>query len=75
MRPFEIIRVGDIVITDFVLSFSGYVFPAWKKILLDDFKHQLINDAPDNPSGKIYLLRGKQRTRRLIGEQQYPLRG
>lgn len=70
MRPFEIIWVGDIVITDFVLSFSGRVFPAWKKALLDDFKHQLINEAPDKPSERIYLLRGKQRTRRLIGEQQ-----
>lgn len=70
IKPFEIIQVGDIITTDFVLSFSGHIFPAWKKSLLDDFKHQIIDHSSDKPSGKIYLLRGKQRTRRLIGEQQ-----
>ena len=74
-KPFETVRVQDLVVADFQLSFSEQPFPAWKRLLLTDFKHKALTsgkavESTTQSNKKIYLLRGKQRIRRLIGEER-----
>lgn len=68
MSAFRLMGVKDLLIADFVSR--GRTFPDWKKQLLDEFKDRVIKSAPSEAFRKVYLLRGKQRKRRLIGEER-----
>lgn len=64
---FEIIKAEDLVIADYFSSEKH--FPLWKKILLKEFKIQILSrNSSWRKSDKIYLYRGKQKRRQLIGE-------
>jgi capsular polysaccharide biosynthesis protein len=69
-KPFETVAVADLVIADFELSYSEHAFPAWKQRLLTDFKQQALAKIGPKSLKKVYLLRGMQRIRRLIGEER-----
>lgn len=64
LKPFETVKVKDLVVADYYGL--NKPFPAWKKGLLDI----LSADKKGQPKKKIYLLRGKQAKRSLIGEER-----
>lgn len=65
---FEIIKADDLIIADYYSSEKH--FPDWKKSLLKEFKTDILrNHTPGKRNEKIYLYRGKQKKRCLIGEQ------
>ncbi|WP_224999705.1 DUF563 domain-containing protein [Cesiribacter sp. SM1] len=70
LHPFDTLSVNDLVVTDYLHSRDGQYFPSWKKWLLDGFKEKMLGAVPQNPTRKIYLLRGKQRIRQLLGEER-----
>lgn len=66
---FEIIKAEDLIIADYYSSEKH--FPLWKKQLLQEFKEDVLTPlASEKRCEKIYLLRGNQRKRRLIGESR-----
>lgn len=69
IKPNELINVKDVIISDFVLSYERSRFPNWKKSLLNKFKDKVLKNFEKEHYGKIYLLRGKQAKRCLIGEE------
>jgi len=69
LSPFETVSVEDMIVPDFYLSFSEKPFPWWKKKLIDEFKQVVIAAEEPKTLKKIYCLRGKQKTRQLIGEE------
>lgn len=69
LRKFEIIGVKDLIMADYLLSRDGKPFPFWKRQLLNEFKEKVLGPVRKGRR-KIYLLRGKQKTRRLIGEEK-----
>ncbi|AHM62222.1 Tetratricopeptide TPR_2 repeat-containing protein [Flammeovirgaceae bacterium 311] len=70
LQTFETIAVKDLVIADYLHSRDGQHFPAWKKELLNEFKAKVLGPESKKGDRKIYLLRGKQRTRKLLGEER-----
>lgn len=71
IAPLELVSVEDLIIADYFGSEK--IFPMWKKTLLNEFKQQIIVpllDGKTNAHEKVYLYRGKQRRRRLIGEEK-----
>ncbi|MFD1145342.1 glycosyltransferase family 61 protein [Larkinella insperata] len=64
LKPFETVKVKDLVVADYYGL--NKPFAAWKKEILD----QLSANKPRLPKKKIYLLRGKQAKRSLIGEER-----
>lgn len=68
IHTFAFLEVKDLVITD--LLSRGRTFPAWKKQLLDEFRERALKTAGRQFLGKLYLLRGNQSKRRLIGEER-----
>ena len=70
LAPFETANVKDMIVSDFYLSFSEQPFPFWKKKLIDEFKQVVLVAEKPKKIKKVYCLRGKQKTRRLIGEER-----
>lgn len=69
IKPFQLIHSKDLIISDFLLSYAHSPFPIWKKHLLDDFKDMILTPQKTTYN-KLYLLRGKQKRRCLIGEER-----
>jgi hypothetical protein len=70
LEAFDTIAVGDVVIADYLHSPDGQKFPHWKKSLLDEFKYKYIDLHHKKANRRIYLLRGKHKSRRLLGEEK-----
>jgi hypothetical protein len=70
LAPFETAFVTDLIVPDFYLSFSEQPFPCWKKKLIDEFKQIALTEEKPEAQKKIYCLRGKQKTRQLVGEER-----
>lgn len=68
IKAFQTINVKDLVIADLVKQ--GKQFPVWKKQLLDEFKEKVLGNFIYGAPKKLYLLRGKQSKRCLVGEEQ-----
>ena len=69
LKPFETAQANDLVVADYYDN--ARAFPTWKRQLLDEFKQHVIASSPiDQPYEKIYLYRGNQRKRCLIGEDR-----
>lgn len=69
LKPFETVPADCLIVADYYDNTGG--FPRWKRHLLDEFKQQAgVTCATDEPCDKIYLFRGNQRKRRLIGEDR-----
>ncbi|RAJ96089.1 uncharacterized protein DUF563 [Larkinella arboricola] len=64
LKPFETVKVKDLVVADY--HGLNKPFPSWKKEILEG----LHTGEPVLPKKKIYLLRGKQAKRSLIGEER-----
>ncbi|MGV3558413.1 glycosyltransferase family 61 protein [Larkinella arboricola] len=64
LKPFETVKVKDLVVADYYGL--NKPFAGWKKELLD----QLSPKKTLLPKKKIYLLRGQQAKRSLIGEER-----
>lgn len=69
LRPFETLKVKDLIVPDFLHSRDGQSFPVWKKQLMDGFKQKVLHPEKSLTYKRIYLLRGKQHTRRLMNEE------
>lgn len=67
INAFETVKVKELIVADYVNC--GELFPVWKKELLTEFKNSVIRSSSTNFT-KIYLLRGKQKIRQLIGEER-----
>jgi len=70
LSAFRHLNVKDLVIADYVPSNIGNSFPKWKTDLLHEFRNTCISNKVNNNLTKIYLVRGKQKTRNLIGEEK-----
>jgi hypothetical protein len=71
IKPFQTVKVEDLIVPDFLVSADREPFPCWKQHLLSDFIDKMERDTKQNQGPKkVYLLRGNQRTRRLIGEEK-----
>ena len=68
ISSFAFLEVKDLVIADLINR--NRTFPLWKKQLLDEFKDRVIETTSKESFQRIYLLRGKQRKRCLIGEDR-----
>ena len=66
LNRFELIQAEQLLVPDY--EGAELVFPEWKKQLLNEFKTDVLGYAKKVAHRKIYLVRGKQRTRQLIGE-------
>ena len=69
LKSLDVVNVNDLIVPDFLPSYNGSSFPVWKKLLIDEFKNDVIRDT-SIISSNVYLLRGKQRSRNLIGEER-----
>jgi len=68
LPAFRHLKVKDLVIADNVPSNIGNSFPKWKKDLLHEFRNTCISPPINNKFRNVYLVRGRQKTRNLIGE-------
>lgn len=69
LKPFETAQADDLVVADY--HNNAKAFSPWKRALLDEFKQSVVaSSLMDQPTEKIYLYRGKQRKRCLIGEDR-----
>lgn len=64
LKAFETLTVNDLIVVDY--SGLNKPFPIWKKQLLDT----LLPQRRIQEKAKIYLLRGNQARRKLIGEER-----
>ncbi|WP_017733610.1 glycosyltransferase family 61 protein [Nafulsella turpanensis] len=67
IAPSEIVHVKDLVVADYVPC--GEMFPEWKKKLFGRFRRKKLEAVVAKSFGKVYLLRGQQKVRRIIGEE------
>ncbi|WP_224999704.1 DUF563 domain-containing protein [Cesiribacter sp. SM1] len=70
LQAFETIAIQDVLVADYLHSRDGRIFPEWKKELLDEFKQKILGSVQVKPQRRVYLLRGRQRTRKLLGEDR-----
>ena len=67
IKTFETVEANDLVVADHHSNERS--FPNWKKILLNEFKEQSVTPLlPEDHYKRVYLYRGNQKVRRLIGE-------
>lgn len=69
LKNFEVVAVKDLLLVDFIKA--GRAFPEWKKTLLQELAKKLpMQECPIQEGSSIYLRRGKQAKRCLIGEEK-----
>ncbi|MBD2753302.1 glycosyltransferase family 61 protein [Spirosoma validum] len=68
LNSFSIATVKEMYIADYINY--NEKFPIWKKQLIDSFIERLTYKEEYETYDKIYLVRGNQKTRRLIGEKK-----
>ncbi|MDQ6812787.1 MAG: glycosyltransferase family 61 protein [Bacteroidota bacterium] len=74
LAAWETFQVSDLIVSDLSLSYVGRPFPKWKKKLLDEFKKKVVSLDIRVRVKNIYMVRGKQSKRCLIGEEELILR-
>ncbi|WP_247236978.1 DUF563 domain-containing protein [Telluribacter sp. SYSU D00476] len=67
LHPFELARVKDLVVAEYIDC--GRSFPIWKKNLLDQLYQLPLYKEDTGERSKIYLKRGREAKRQLIGEE------
>lgn len=70
LKAFELASVQDLVTTEFSPTYETTPFPGWKKELLTEFKIKSLGNIASKEFKQIYLLRGRQGKRRLLGEER-----